>query len=119
MQDTVFIKNLEVLPIIGVYDFEREKPQRVLVDIEMLADLRIAGNDDALASTVDYGAVVSLVERLAKNNTSELLESFGERICEQIFAHFSVNQLTLTLHKPDIIESAKSVGVILRRKRMT
>ncbi|MEM0912583.1 MAG: dihydroneopterin aldolase [Pseudomonadota bacterium] len=119
MQDTVFIKNLEILTVIGVYDHEREKPQRVIIDLEILADLSTAGSNDNLDSTIDYGAIVSLVERLAQNNDTLLLERFGQRLCDGIFQHFSVDQLTLTLHKPDIIQNVKSVGVILRRKRPT
>ncbi len=119
MQDTVFIRNLEVLTTIGVYEFERAQPQRVIMDIEVPTDLVAAGLNDNLNSTIDYGAIVSLVENIAQQNNTELLECFGQRICDEIFQHFTVDRLTLTLHKPDIIENVSSVGVVLRRTRPT
>ena len=117
MQDTVFIRNLEISTLIGVYEYEREQKQRVIIDLEICADLREAGSTDSLEATIDYGAIVALIESIAEGNNSMLLERFGQVICDQVFENFSVSQLTLTLNKPDIINNASGVGVVLRRKR--
>ena len=117
MKDSVFIKGLELRSLIGVYEFERHSPQRVIVDLELAADLSLAGKSDKVEDTIDYGAVAEKLGEIATKSKFLLLEALGEAMSEALFDNFNISQLTLTLNKPDIIANAAGVGITIRRSK--
>jgi len=113
--DKVFISQLHVDTIIGVYDFEKETKQSLFFDIEMLTDIRAAANSDDINDTVDY-AVVS--ERIIKHVTAkpvELLETLVEQIAEFILSDFNVFEVKVRVSKPAAVKEANTVGVEIIR----
>ena len=113
--DKVFISQLQVNTIIGVYDFEKETKQSLFFDIEMLTDIRGAANSDDIKDTVDY-AVVS--ERIIKHVTArpvELLETLVEQIAAFILAEFNVFEVKVRVSKPAAVKQAVTVGVEITR----
>jgi dihydroneopterin aldolase len=113
--DTVFIEQLELNIIIGVYDWEKLKPQRVLVDIAMAWDTRPAGEGDDLSLALDYKAVVDRVEELASTKPFELVETLADRIAQLLEDEFRVSACRLKVSKPDAIKNAAAVGVSISR----
>ena len=82
--DRLVIRDLELRCVIGVEDWERLMPQRILVDIEVTGDFSAAGKSDDLADAVDYRAVCALATEIARDGEYRLLEALGDRIAEAV-----------------------------------
>lgn len=116
MSDRVFINNLEVQTIIGVYDWERTTPRPLLLNLEFELDLREAAASDDVSNTVDYAVVAEQVKQFASESSDELLETFGERLLAQLLERWPAKAVSLTIHKPEAVPGA-DVGISLRRTR--
>lgn len=115
--DKIIINGLQIDTIIGVYDWERQKKQKVSLNLVLFTDLNSAMRSDDVAETVDYAAVVERVETLAATHQPELLEKFASLILGDLFARFPLAEIELQIFKPDILQQVQTVGVEIRRKR--
>ncbi|MFT4632713.1 MAG: dihydroneopterin aldolase [Candidatus Pseudothioglobus sp.] len=113
--NTVYISGLRISTVIGVYDWERNIQQIVVVDLQMSADNQRAADEDNLNYTLDYGAIAAAVTAFVEASSYQLLESLAEAIAERVMADFNVQQLTLKLGKPGAVKNADDVGVIIHR----
>jgi dihydroneopterin aldolase len=116
-EDSIFVRGLHVEALIGVYEHERHAAQPLVIDLELgLAHSR-ACYSDQLDDAVDYGAVVSVVQRLALLNRYELLESFAQSVADALLDTFAIVSVSLSVSKPGIFAVADSAGVSIRRRR--
>ncbi len=113
--NTVYISGLRISTVIGVYDWERNIQQTVVVDLQMSADNQRAADEDNLNYTLDYGAIAAAVTAFVEASSYQLLESLAEAIAGRVMADFNVQQLTLKLGKPGAVKNADDVGVIIHR----
>jgi dihydroneopterin aldolase len=113
--DTVFIKGLTLYTLIGVYEFERVEKQRIIVDVEMKVDLNQACLSDNVKDTADYGKIAERLAHIAEHASYQLLEAIGHEMATSILNEFAVESLKLTINKPDILDSADGVGIVLHR----
>lgn len=113
--DIVFISQLSADTIIGLYDWEREIKQTVLLDIAMAHDNRPAAKTDDITHALNYNAVSQAVVAFIESSNFELIEALAEGIAELIQTDFSVPWVKLTLYKPGALSCAKDVGVIIER----
>ncbi len=116
--DKVFIEQLEVITTIGVYDWEQEIKQKLVLDIEMAHDNRLAGKSDDVADALDYAQVSQAVLEHIENGRFLLVERVAEEIAELIMERFSVPYIKIRLTKPGAVPQAKGVGVIIERERV-
>ena len=115
--DKIFIHDLEVQTIIGLYEWEREKPQTLLISIEIITDFSHTIITDTLDLSIDYALVVKDIEAIAQNNEFLLLEPFAEKIAQQILSNYPCKEVTIQINKPEAIKQAKAVGIKIIRKR--
>ena len=113
--DRIFIKNLTVETIIGIYDFERVTPQRVTLDLEMSADIARAASTENIDSTLNYKTLSDTLTQFLQNSSFQLIETMAERVTEIVRNDFGVQWVKLTLHKPDALPGDIDVGVIIER----
>ncbi|KZN33102.1 dihydroneopterin triphosphate 2'-epimerase [Pseudoalteromonas luteoviolacea S2607] len=115
--DKVYISQLHVETIIGVYDFEKESKQSLYFDIEMSTDITQAAKTDDINLAVDYAKVSERVIELSTSCQVELLETLLERLADAILAEFSVSDVKIRVSKPAAVAQAQTVGIeILRTK---
>jgi FolB domain-containing protein len=115
--DQIIIKDLVARGIIGVNDSEREKPQEILINIVLMADLHKAGESDDITDTVNYRTVSKKAiahAEAAQRFTVEALAADIARICLEEPA---VQQVRVRVEKPGAVRFAKSVGVEIERSR--
>ncbi|GAB3680518.1 dihydroneopterin aldolase [Salinisphaera aquimarina] len=117
--DTIFIDQLSVDTVIGVYDWERTIRQRVVIDLEMGFDIRAAAADDDVALTLDYKSVAKRVIAFVEAAEFELVETLSERIAALILDEFDVTTVSLRLNKPCALRGAAGVGIRITRSRAT
>lgn len=117
MTDKIFIRDLAVRCIIGIYPEERRETQDILINIEMHCDLRKAGRSDDLADTVDYKAIKKAILELVEASGFQLIEALAEQIADIALAEELVQQVVVTIDKPGALRFARSSAVELVRSR--
>ena len=115
LMDIVYIKQLEIETVIGVFDWEREIRQKVCIDLEMATDIRKAGETDNLDNALDYKAISKRLIEFVESSNFLLIEALAEQIATILLEEFDVPWLRLTLGKPGAISASKDVGVIIER----
>jgi dihydroneopterin aldolase len=109
------IEGLAVETIIGVYDWEREVSQRLLIDLDMAWDNRVPAASDDVVDALDYAAVSERITGYLKGNQPQLLETAAEGVAGLLQREFGVRWLRLVIRKPGAVPAAMSVGVSIER----
>ena len=113
--DIVFIRDLQIETVIGIYDWERKVRQIVSLDIDMASDIKKAADSDNIDDTLSYKTVAKRLIGFVEQSEFELVEALAEKICEIILGEFNVPWVRLTLNKPGAVRGSKSVGVMIER----
>ncbi|MCB1857648.1 MAG: dihydroneopterin aldolase [Gammaproteobacteria bacterium] len=113
--DIVFIRGLRIETVIGIYDWEREIRQPVILDLEMSADVRRAAETEDIADALDYKAVSKRLISFVEESQFQLVETLAERCTEIVREEFGVAWVRLTLNKAGAVSSARDVGVVIER----
>lgn len=113
--DIVYIRELEIDTIIGIYDWERQVRQTVSLDLDMAFDISKAGASDSIEDTLDYKAVSKRLISFIEENEFFLIEKMAEECAHIVLNEFDVPWLRLRLSKPRAVRGAKDVGVIIER----
>jgi len=113
--DIVYITQLEVDTVIGVYDWERKIRQKITIDIEMATDIRQAGQTDDLHHALDYKAISKRIIAFVEGSEFMLVEALAENIAAVLIDEFPIPWLKLKVGKPGALSSAQDVGIIIER----
>ena len=115
MSDIVFIEDLRIQTVIGIYDWEREIKQPVALDLEMAFDIRKAAESDHIDDTLDYKAVSKRLIGFVEASEFQLVEALAEHCARIVLEEFPVGWLRLKLSKPGAVRGSSAVGVIIER----
>ena len=115
IMDTVFITDLQIKTVIGLYEWERKIKQKVSIDIEMAFDISKAAETDDIKYALDYKSVGKSIIALVESNHFFLVEKMCEEIAQMVLRDFDVSWLRLKLSKPGALRGSKDVGVIIER----
>ncbi len=113
--DIVFLKDLRIETVIGVYDWEREVKQTVVLDVEMSADVAKAAASDHIDDALDYKSVAKRLIEFVEQSEFQLVETMAERCAQIVREEFGVSWVRLTLNKIGAVTHARDVGVIIER----
>ena len=113
--DIVYIRELEIRTIIGIYDWEREQRQVVSLDLEMAADNKAAAATDTIEHALDYKSVAKRLIDFIEGSEFFLVETLAERVAAIVMEEFNVPWVKLRLGKPGAVTGSKDVGVIIER----
>jgi 7,8-dihydroneopterin aldolase/epimerase/oxygenase len=111
----VFVRDLECQALIGIYDHEKTKTQRIVVNIDL--SVKEGSGDDDISHVVSYEVVVKKVEAILEEGHTNLVETLCEKIAEACLKDKRVLAARVRVEKPDIIPHARSVGVEIERSR--
>ena len=114
-RDRIFISGLRVDTVIGVYDWEREIRQTVVIDMEMSGDCVRAAASDAVCDTLDYKALGKRVIAFVEASEFRLVETLAHRLAETVMAEFGIGWLRLRVDKEGALRGARGVGVVIER----
>lgn len=115
VMDIVFISDLRIETVIGIYDWEREIRQIVSIDLEMASDNRVPANSESIDDALNYKAVAKRLITFVEASEFQLVETLAERIAEIVLGEFNVPWLRLKLSKPGAVTGSTAVGVIIER----
>ena len=117
--DIVFIKELCIETIIGIYDWERKIKQVVCIDLELGTDITKASGSEDIKDTIDYKAVAKSVRKLVEESSFQLVETMAEKISELVIGEHNVSWVKVKVNKPGAIRGSKGVGIIIERGVMS
>jgi 7,8-dihydroneopterin aldolase/epimerase/oxygenase len=115
--DIIFLGGLQIETIIGIFDWERETKQTVILDIEMAYDIQKAAETDDIAYTLDYKAVSKRIIAFVEASDYFLVERLTVEIADIILNEFNVPWVKVSLNKKGAIRGASDVGIIVERGR--
>ena len=116
--DRIFIVDLEVMSLIGVYREERESPQPLLINVALSCELHTAGQSDMLADTIDYHQLERSIVALTKESQIELLEVLAEKISVLGLADPRVKEIAVRIDKPGALDASRAAAVeVVRQQR--
>ncbi len=110
----IFIKDLELMAVIGVYDHEKKNPQRVVANIDLTVQEE-AVVADQIEHVVCYHDVVKKVQAICKHGHVNLLETLAEIIASTCLEDQRILAIRVRLEKPEALREAASVGVEIER----
>ncbi len=113
--DCIFIEGLKIDCIIGIYDYEQQKEQPLVLDCKIYYDNHSAGLDDDYSKVIDYALVCQDIEHLLKSSRFALVETAGEEIAKLILNKYRAQRLELKINKPQALPQASGVGIIISR----
>jgi len=111
----VFVRDLEIIAVLGVHEHEKVAPQRVRINVDLTVSEAATGHNDDLANVVCYEDVVNGIKQIAASGHVNLVETLAEKIAQFCLADERVQAARVRIEKPDIIEEAASVGVEIER----
>jgi len=113
--DKIFINDLQVETVIGIFDWEREIKQIISINLEMEFDISKAAKSDDINDSLDYKKVSKRIISLCEKADSYLVENLIEKIAQVVLKEFPVSKVTVSLEKPGALRGSKSVGIKITR----
>ena len=98
--DRITLTGVRVHANHGVFDFEREAGQEFVIDVSVAVDLAAAASGDDLGRTVHYGELAEAVVAAVERDPVDLIETVAERVAAVALAHPEVEEVEVTVHKP-------------------
>jgi FolB domain-containing protein len=114
-EDRIEIKDLLLRGIVGINDWEREKPQDILVNITLFADLRRAGASDDLTDSVNYRTLTKKIIEHVEGSTRFTVEALAADIARLCLETPGVQRARVRVEKPGALRFARSVGIEIER----
>jgi len=112
--DIIFISELRLDVLVGVYDWESKVAQKVQIDLEIGLPGR-SPQSDRLGDTIDYAAVVSRIEGRLAENRFGLLENLAEQVAQLIMSEFSSPWVRVSVAKLAALKNVKRLGITIER----
>lgn len=113
--DKIFLDEVRLDLIIGIYEWERKVPQTIQLDIEIGLPHSRAGQSDDVADTIDYSAVVARICETAAERHFNLVEALAEHIAHLILNEFGSPWAKVKVAKLGMLRGVKRVGVTIER----
>lgn len=113
--DKIFLRDLEIETVIGIWEWERRITQCVSIDLDMATDARRASAGDSINETLNYRDVAKRLIAFVGDSEFELVESLAEAVARIIVVDFGVSWAKVSVAKPAAIEGSRTVGVVIER----
>ena len=113
--DIIFLHELKIETVIGIYDWERRVKQSVIFDLDMGADIAKAATSDDIKDTLNYKAVAKRLIEFVGGSKFFLVETLAERVAALILVEFPVPWVRVRVNKQGAVRGARDVGVIIER----
>ncbi len=113
--DKIFLNELKVETVIGIWEWERKIRQTVVIDLEMSADIAKAAATDSVDDTLNYKSVAKRIQAFVGDSDFQLVETLAERIAAIVRDEFGVEWVKVRVNKPGAIRGSRDVGVLIER----
>ncbi len=108
----VFLRNCEITTRIGIHDYEKQGPQRLIINVDLFIPLAVSTPlDDELAEVVDYSFIREAIDSLVSRGHINLQETVCDELAHLLLAHPDIRAVRVATEKPDVYDNADSIGV--------
>ena len=115
--DIIFLRELRIDTIIGIYDWERRVRQTVVIDLEMGADIARAAASESIDDTLNYKEVAKRVTAFVRDSEFQLVETLTEKVAQLVLSEFDLPWVRVRVDKAGAVRGARGVGVVIERER--
>lgn len=115
LMDIIYLHNLKIDTVIGIWDWERRTTQQMVIDLDMAMDVRRAAQTDRIEDTVNYKAVAKRLITFVGESRFALVETLAEKIAEVVLQEFGVHWVRVGVNKKGAIRNAADVGIVIER----
>ncbi|MBE9516898.1 MAG: dihydroneopterin aldolase [Proteobacteria bacterium] len=115
--DIIFIKDLKIECVIGIWNWERATTQTIRLDLEIGTNISKAAASDDINDTLDYKALSKRLQEVAAAEPFGLVEKLAETLAQTVLNEFNASWLRLTLNKKGALRDARDVGIIIERQK--
>ncbi|MDO4997238.1 MAG: dihydroneopterin aldolase [Neisseria sp.] len=115
--DKIFLHGMKAETLIGVYEWERQQRQTLLLDLDIGVP-RVSAKSDDIADTVHYGEVCDAVRNSLREQQFLLLEALAEHIADLVLNDFAATWIRVRVVKAGILAGVKEVGVEIERHKI-
>lgn len=115
--DVIFLEDLRVETIVGIWEWERKIRQTVSIDLQLSADVSRAAEFDDIEHTLNYKLVAKRVQQFVAESSFQLVETMAQKIAELVLDEFKIAWIEVRVSKPGAIRNARNVGVLIRREK--
>lgn len=113
--DTIFLHGLQADCIVGVWEWEKQITQKVIIDLDLGFDLKKAASTDQLENTLNYKEVAERVIDMLEKSRFELIERMADEIATFIMNEFSIAWVRVRLNKGSVVKNVHNVGILIER----
>lgn len=113
--DIVYVRDLRIETIIGIFAWEREVRQVVSIDLEMATDIRAAAHSDDIRDALDYKTISKRLIQFVGQSQFQLIEAMAESVASIVRDEFGVSWLRVRISKPGALRGAQDVGLVIER----
>jgi dihydroneopterin aldolase len=114
--DKIFLRELKIEAVIGIWEWERKIKQTVSLDLEMATDATVAARSDAVEDALNYRDVAKRLIDFVGSSEYQLVESLAEAAAGVVIREFGISWLKLSVSKPGAIQGATDVGIVIERR---
>lgn len=116
-RDHIYIRDLKLRCLIGIYPEERRERQDVVINVVLETDLAPAAASDRIEDAVDYKGIKKQIIALVEGSAFQLIETLADRVAALALADARVRRVTVTVDKPGALRFARSVAVEMSREQ--
>jgi dihydroneopterin aldolase len=113
--DTIYIHSIKLPALIGCLPHEKKSPQTLIIDIDIIKDLKKAAQTDDIKHTINYANIVEEIQRFVQQSHFELIETLAEHLAQLLLTKYPIESVTLKIQKPEAIANVPNIGVIISR----
>ncbi|MDX8379737.1 MAG: dihydroneopterin aldolase [Gallionella sp.] len=113
--DYIFIRELKVTTLIGIYEREKRVPQILQLDLDIAMPNSRACHSDDINDALDYADVAQHIQTVLGEGHFSLLETLSEHIAQILLKDFSAPWVRVSVAKLQAIRSCKMVGITIER----
>jgi dihydroneopterin aldolase len=108
-------ENFAIECVIGCHPKERDKPQIILIDLEVIINLKKFCNSEILKDTTDYTLLAKLCKKEAELHQFQLLESYALHMVDLLMDCFPLKKIRIRVKKPKALENANFAYVEIEK----
>ncbi len=113
--DIIFLHGIETNCVVGVWEWEKQITQKIIVDVEMASDIAKSAASDELEDTLNYKAVTEDVIEMLEASRFQLIETMAEEVAKLVMGKFSTSWVKVRINKGGAVKNVKNVGVQIER----
>ena len=113
--DIIFLHGIKANCVVGVWEWEKQITQKIIVDLDVSADIAISAASDELSDTLNYKAVAEAVIEMLEASRFQLIETMAEEVATLVMTDFSVSWIKVRINKGGAVKHVRNVGVQIER----